>query len=49
MVVLTETGPEVYVSTMTMFLSDYYDDLEVTLTHIKSLKLNSYPRENVTD
>ena len=46
---LTATGPEVFVDTMTTFLSDYYDALEETLTHTKSLKLNSYPGENVTD
>ena len=37
MVPLTATGPEVFVSTMTTFLSYYYDDLEETLTHMKSL------------
>ena len=40
---LTVTGPEVYVATMTTILSDYYDALEEILTHMKSLKLNSYP------
>ena len=49
MVPLTETVPEVFVATMTTFLSDYYDALEETLTHMKSLKLKSYPWENVTD
>ena len=34
---------------MTTFISDYYDDLEDTLTQIKSLKLKSYPGENITD
>ena len=34
---------------MTTFLSDSYDDLEETLNHMKSLKLKSYPGENVTD
>ena len=34
---------------MTTFLSYYYDALEETLTHTNSLKLNSYPVENVTD
>ena len=48
MVPLTETGPEVYVTIMTTFLSDYYDALEETLNHMKSLKLKSYPGENVT-
>ena len=42
-------GPEVFVATMTTFLSDSYDALEETLTHIKILKLKIYPRENVID
>ena len=42
-------GPKVFVSTMTTFLSDYSDALEETLNHMKSLKLKSYPGENVTD
>ena len=46
---LTATGPEVFVNTMTTFLSDYYDALEETLTHTKSIKLKRYPGENVTD
>ena len=46
---LIATGPEVFVATMTTFLSDSYDALEETITHIKSLKLKSYPGENVTD
>ena len=46
---LTKTGPEVFVATMTTFLSDSYDALEETLNHMKSLKLKSYPGENVTD
>ena len=49
LVPLTATGLEVFVSTMTTFLSDYYDALEETLNHMKSLKLKSYPVENVTD
>ena len=49
MVPLTATGPEVYVAIMTTFLSDSYDALEETLNHMKSLKLKSYPGENVTD
>ena len=32
---------------MTTFLSDSYDALEDTLTHMKSLKLKFYPGENV--
>ena len=46
MVPLIETGPEVFVATMTTFLSDSYDALEETLTHMKSLKLKIYPGEN---
>ena len=46
---LTATEPEVFVSTMTTFLSDSYDSLEETLTHMKILKLNIYPVENFID
>ena len=46
---LTATGPEVFVSTMTTFISGSYDALEETLNHMKSLKLKSYPGGNVTD
>ena len=49
LVLLTATGPEVFVSTMTTFFSDSFDSLEETLNHMKSLKLKSYPGENVTD
>ena len=49
LVPLTATGPEVFVATMTIFLSYSYDNLEETLTHMKSLKLKNYPRGNVTD
>ena len=42
-------GPEVFVATMTKFLSDSYDALEENLDHMNSLKLKSYPGENVTD
>ena len=49
LVPLTATGPEVFVATMTKFLSDSYDALEETLNHMKILKLKSYPGENVTD
>ena len=48
LVPLTATGPEVFVSTMTTFLSDYYYDLEETLNHLKILKLKRYPGQNVT-
>ena len=49
MVLLTETGLEIYVSTMTTFLSDSYNALEDTLTTIKSLKPNIFPRDNIKD
>ena len=49
MVLLSSTVPEVFVPTTTTFLSNYYDDLEDTLNHMKSLKLKLYPGENVTD
>ena len=49
MVPLTATGPEVYVAIMTTFLSDSYDALEETVNHMKSLKIKSYPGENVID
>ena len=46
---LTATVPEVFVATMTTFLSDSYDALEETLNNMESLKLKSYPEENVAD
>ena len=49
MVPLTAMGPEVFVATMTTFLSDSYDALEETLNQMNSLKLKSYPGENVKD
>ena len=49
LVPLTATGAEVFVATMTTFLSYSYDALEETLTHMKSIKLKSYPGENITD
>ena len=39
MVPLTAMGPEVFVNTMTKFISDSYDALEETLNHMMSLKL----------
>ena len=49
LVPLTATGPEVFVVTKTIFISDSYDALEETLTHMKSLKLKIYTGENITD
>ena len=48
LVPLISTVPDVFVSTITTFLSDSYDYLENSLTHMNSLKLKSYPGENVT-
>ena len=48
LVPLTITGPEVFVTTMTTFISGYYDALEETLTHMKNIKLKSYSGKNVT-
>ena len=47
LVPLTATLPAVYVSTMIIFLFDYYDALEETITHMKSLKLKIYTEDNV--
>ena len=41
LVLLTETGPEVFVATMNKFLSDSYDALEETPNHMKILKIKS--------
>ena len=49
LVPLTATGPEVFFAIGTTFISNSYDDLEDTLTHMKSLKLKLHPGENVTD
>ena len=49
LVPLTSTSPEVFVATMTTFLSDSDDALEQTLIHMNSIKLKRYPGENVTD
>ena len=49
LVTLKAMGPEVFVATMTTFLSDSYYALEETLNHMKSLKLKSNLGDNVTD
>ena len=49
LVLLTKTGPEVYVDTMNEVLSDYYDSLVDTMNHMKSLWLKDHPGENVAD
>ena len=48
LVPLTATGPEVYVATMTIFLSDCYNSLYETLNNLKSLKIRSYLVDTVT-
>ena len=49
LVPLKATLPEIFVATMTTFISNSYDAVEDTLTHTKSLKLKNYPGKNVTD
>ena len=49
LVPLTETGPEVYVTTMTTVHYNYYAYLEEILNHLKCLKLNDHPGENVAE
>ena len=49
LVPLTETGPEVYVSTMTTIIYNSYDSLVDTMDHTKSIKLKDSLEENVTD
>ena len=43
LVVLTETGPEVYVAIINKFISGSDYNLEETLNHTNSIKLKSYP------
>ena len=49
LVLLTSNGPEVFVATVTTFLSDSYDALEEIINRMNSLELKNYPGENVTD
>ena len=49
LVPLTSTGPDVFVTTTNIFISDSYDALEETLTHRNIRKLKNYTWENVTD
>ena len=49
LVPLTATGPEVFFATMITFFFDSYDIFKETLSNIKSIRLKSYPGENVTD
>ena len=46
---LTETGPEVYVATMTTVLSNSYYYLVDTLNHMNSIKLKNNPGRDVVD
>ena len=48
LVPLTETGTELFVATMTTFISDSYDAMEKTINHMNILKLKVYPGEKVT-
>ena len=47
LVSLTTTRPEVCIATMSTVISDYYYSLVETLNHMKSLKLNDHPEDNV--
>ena len=49
MVHLKATVPEVYSDFMKTILSYSYYALEETLNYLKSIKLNSYPGENISD
>ena len=49
LVPLKATGTEVYFAIMTTLISDTYDDFVETITHVGSLKLKSFPGDNVTD
>ena len=48
LVLLTETGPKVFVTTITTLLYNSHDALEETITDMKSLKLKSYQVDNFT-
>ena len=49
LVTLTATGPQLFIVSITTFLSDLYDYLEETLTHMKSIKIKICSGENDTD
>ena len=49
LMLLTATGPEVFVTNMNTFLYDSYDALEETITHMKSLKFKDHPDRNTAD
>ena len=48
LVPLTATVPEVFFTTMTTFIYNYYDVLDENLNDMKSIKIIIYPEENVT-
>ena len=48
MMPLEATVPDVYVSTVNIFLYNLYDNLEDTLADLNSLKLKSYPGGNIS-
>ena len=49
MVPLIETGPEIYVATMTNIISNSYYSLVDTLNHMKRLKLKDHPGSDDAD
>ena len=49
LVLMTETGPEVYVATITTIISDSYYSLVDTLKHMKSLKIKYHSGRDVAD
>ena len=46
---ITASGPEVFITTMHICISDSYEALEETKKQLKSLKLSDFPGENVVD
>ena len=49
LVLLTETVPDVYVTTMTTVISNHYDYLEETLNHLDYLKIKDHLRKNFSE
>ena len=49
LVPLTETGPEVYIATMTTIISNSYYYLADNLNHTKNLKLKYHPGSDASD
>ena len=49
LVLLTATGPEVYVATMTTIIPDYYYSLADTLNHTHNLKLKDHLGRDFVD